>query len=713
MTLIPEERSHARDHLGFPALDSAGGNVSSASPRHSFSGEAPQNKRLLERFVIRLGMCFRIYPDDISVLKTAFSEDIPRLVSREETQACFDKLQRSGFLVQAAATSDSQCYAVPADVLESLERAEAEQQNLSREEYRVKRKKEHALLAETFLSTEVSIVRRRRYQAEALVQFRKAEAWGKLEELFQGLSMHLFGTHDSYIGRSCIDIPEHVVRYHPSFAIAIAMANASAGVATNHHHVDDAFEKPRAAPFEEVESRIDNLVAVYGPQWAKQRTIDGKLFLGIHWMRHHRQRGDIASARDIAHRLMPLVREHVAKGNLPTESNLHWFENERGVLEFMDANWQEAHGHLTKTIDMTFSTAVPGQYVPRFACTVSSLQQALNGNRQEAASLFHMATSLLDQHSDKKYIEFTLDLIQLILCVDELDFERGAHLVRKLDKRLFRYEIWGVALRFVQLFYLLLDRHSAKQARLDLTHTSGPGLSRISPLSASHVRQAHIDLLHAFGQIQRSREVYATHPEVLHDESFGYARLHFLGGRYDRALRILHSLLNKEGVTPRVRGKSSALIVAIYVRLNDINKAENALAHCLEISIKAATLLPLALLPATVRNSVIKLAQEDHRWPRLAESDGLTVYEMNCRLKQVGQCFPEQALLVDLTQREQVILQMLDEGYPQVEIARREYVALSTIKKQITSLYRKLGAANRAEALKIASKLGLLAWQTR
>ena len=708
MTLTPKEQANLPAHYSLGVMGEEFGGLVTSRPALTPTDFPSINEKFLERIALRLGMCFRVFPEDVAVIKTAFPQDVTDCLFFNGIDACFSALQARGFLSEVKGEYGSRCFAVPADVSIRLERAQREKIGLSHEEFSLVRKKEHAVLAEAFLASQVSVMRRRRYQAEALVQFRKAEEWEKLEAMFQSVSIHLFGTHDSYIGRAYIDIPHQVVQKYPAFILAMAMAEASAGVTADHNSLDNAFSHLLAAPFKEVESRLDNLVAVYGPQWPTRPTIDGKLFFGINLMRHHRQRGDIVAARDTADRLITEVPQHIQKGDLPTESNLHWLENERGILEFMDTNWQAAYLHQMKTIDMTFSKAVPGQYVPRFACTVSALQQALCGNTEEAVKLFNMAASLLDEHGDQEYIEFTLDLVQLILCLDELDFKNGERFARKLDERIFRFEIWGIAIQAVQLFDLLLDRHSANQARLDLTRTSGPGVRQLSRLNKSLVRQSEIDVLQAFGQIQRSRDLLLRHSKKSAGENVGYARLHFLGGRYDRALLLSQSILSGEDVMPRERGMASALIVATYVRLNDEQLALRELGHCLEISANAATLLPIALLPKGVREKVIKLAQADKRWSALAESVGLSVSEMERRLSRVGQCFPEEALLVDLTPRENVVLEMLDNECAQIEIARREHVTLSTIKKQIASIYRKLRVSNRNDALEVAYRLGLL-----
>ena len=61
-----------------------------------------------------------------------------------------------------------------------------------------------------------------------------------------------------------------------------------------------------------------------------------------------------------------------------------------------------------------------------------------------------------------------------------------------------------------------------------------------------------------------------------------------------------------------------------------------------------------------------------------------------------------------LTSREVELLQHLQEGLTAAAIARQMYISESTVKTHISRIYEKLGAANRAQALMIAVRTGLL-----
>ena len=61
-----------------------------------------------------------------------------------------------------------------------------------------------------------------------------------------------------------------------------------------------------------------------------------------------------------------------------------------------------------------------------------------------------------------------------------------------------------------------------------------------------------------------------------------------------------------------------------------------------------------------------------------------------------------------LSERELEVLALLASGRTNAEIARDLFVALGTVKSHLNNIYRKLGAANRAEAATRAKEMRLL-----
>jgi len=67
----------------------------------------------------------------------------------------------------------------------------------------------------------------------------------------------------------------------------------------------------------------------------------------------------------------------------------------------------------------------------------------------------------------------------------------------------------------------------------------------------------------------------------------------------------------------------------------------------------------------------------------------------------------EEAPANPLTEREREVVEMMASGATNREIAERLFLSPHTVKEYASSLYRKLGARNRAEAVRRAERLGL------
>ncbi len=80
------------------------------------------------------------------------------------------------------------------------------------------------------------------------------------------------------------------------------------------------------------------------------------------------------------------------------------------------------------------------------------------------------------------------------------------------------------------------------------------------------------------------------------------------------------------------------------------------------------------------------------------------------RLRDAGQAerFPTEVPVVNLTAREQAVLEQLGLGRTAQQAADALFVSVNTVKSQLRSLYRKLGANSRDEALVVARRIGLL-----
>lgn len=111
-------------------------------------------------------------------------------------------------------------------------------------------------------------------------------------------------------------------------------------------------------------------------------------------------------------------------------------------------------------------------------------------------------------------------------------------------------------------------------------------------------------------------------------------------------------------------------------------------------------------------------AREDHRTFATISRDDLEALtaivpalRVEIRLldeRGVAEIYPPSIDLVELSQRERVVLTALDQSGTLPEIASSLYVSRNTIKAQLRSIYAKLGVSSRTEAVAVGRQLGLL-----
>ncbi|MEY9954010.1 LuxR C-terminal-related transcriptional regulator [Leifsonia sp. EB34] len=82
--------------------------------------------------------------------------------------------------------------------------------------------------------------------------------------------------------------------------------------------------------------------------------------------------------------------------------------------------------------------------------------------------------------------------------------------------------------------------------------------------------------------------------------------------------------------------------------------------------------------------------------------------DIEAALSRIKPLFPEAAMAAQLTQRERIVLDRLQSTASLEYIARSLVVSINTVKTQTRSIYRKLGANSREEAVRVAYDLGLL-----
>jgi LuxR family maltose regulon positive regulatory protein len=177
------------------------------------------------------------------------------------------------------------------------------------------------------------------------------------------------------------------------------------------------------------------------------------------------------------------------------------------------------------------------------------------------------------------------------------------------------------------------------------------------------------------------------------------ARVALLGGDPAGALRELTAGRLEDHAHGRSAVEATLLAALAHLRLDRVPEAAAELARSVAAVGETGVVRPFRLLAREDLAALVGAAPAGQHLlvdPRLPERP----------------VFPAAASLVSLTGRERLVLEHLDTGLVPAQIAAQLVLSPNTIKSQVRSIYKKLGASSRDEALTIAHRSGILSDRT-
>ncbi|GAA4140592.1 LuxR C-terminal-related transcriptional regulator [Leifsonia shinshuensis] len=201
------------------------------------------------------------------------------------------------------------------------------------------------------------------------------------------------------------------------------------------------------------------------------------------------------------------------------------------------------------------------------------------------------------------------------------------------------------------------------------------------------------DLLMSQGNLVAAQKLIKVFPDGTNALRPVSARLLLMFREY-RSAQLLAEAVLAEGAGPRTR------VEMLLVQAEALQRLKSARATAIRLNARQlaeanALLTPFVL---TIEGQVAPLLPAS-----AAEADGV-----EAQRRRIKPLFSEAAMAAQLTQRERIVLDRLQSTASLEYIARSLVVSINTVKTQTRSIYRKLGANSREEAVRIAYDLGLL-----
>jgi len=417
------------------------------------------------------------------------------------------------------------------------------------------------------------------------------------------------------------------------------------------------------------------------------------LYVGTGYLISLRVDGRFDAADRVADRIEQLATTLIADGGDPGD-RLGWFHLQRGVTLTLQArhtaaarryqlSWQ--HRRLTAphvaanaaaNLALTHALAADPSAARRWLARHGDIDSSRTWGHHLADAGAHLASALL-----------ALDRLDAAGCRGELDHLGGGAAP---------LELWPYVTYVDAQYGLHFGDPLTVLAMLDAAQAAHhPDLAR-GEAAGILLARARADLLVAAGRGEHARILLAAQGSDLDPAvAVASARLGLLAGDPGTARRIAAHLLWRDTTDNRSRLELLLIKAVATQRMNEPARAAELTSQALALYRQTNLLRPFTTLPADDLDVLFNAA-----------GDTPGPDELGLILEHPSP-FPRSITLTQLTPREQLLATALATTASRQEIADQLYVSVNTVRKQLATLYRKLGVNSRDEALTRLAQLGL------
>ena len=190
------------------------------------------------------------------------------------------------------------------------------------------------------------------------------------------------------------------------------------------------------------------------------------------------------------------------------------------------------------------------------------------------------------------------------------------------------------------------------------------------------------------------------------DATVTLARALLAGGDPRAARRALLGAPASGPASDSVRAAAWLIDAQLSFGSGDHPQGRRSLEHALRLAEPEQLRLPFAMERSWIKPVLRHDPELAHPYRRLLEPDLISPARDEARLQDAGRPVP---LIVEpLSEREREVLEHVAALESTAEIATEMYISVNTVKTHLKSIYRKLSATHRGEAVRHARQFGLL-----
>lgn len=281
-------------------------------------------------------------------------------------------------------------------------------------------------------------------------------------------------------------------------------------------------------------------------------------------------------------------------------------------------------------------------------------------------------------------------LARLLLRLDRWELAQAEGFLRSRAPASFGW-LWPVALHAHVQHALLTGRHEQGQRLVEQAVDTVGRLPRTS-LGRDVVDQSRAALLTAVGQLAKAWDAVREGGTRTPGRQLAEAHVLYAAGELDATRYLVRAVGSEPLVTRRHRVLLTAIEAALALATDDRLVADRALAHVAVETTSQRWRSYLAHVPPQVLHAL--------------PASTLTSTQQRAVLEDPAiPWVPAPLVTAPLSPKERLVLRLLVDGAGRDQVADQLGVSVNTVKTHVRHLYAKLGVGNRAELLRLVSRL--------
>lgn len=517
------------------------------------------------------------------------------------------------------------------------------------------------------------------HDLHALQHARAAEDWTTFGASWTSAGASLAAARPTEIESVLRDLPPAVIRRHPSIAVV-------RGALTARHRGGAPLTQAAAAQWE-----FARLASAVKPSSLTRMPASDLLLIGAGQVVDLRRRGRVDQIAEVTDRITAAWSRRRERGESAGDS-LSWFYLQCGITDHLRLR----HADASRWYKLSWRHRRAGHISGgRLAASALALVEAMTGRHDEADIWMREHRSLgRGTAPSQESADAIVAVATQLGAVDRLDASTP-RLSAEIAHAAAASEFWPFATFACARWELVFGQPTTGLGVLARAQT-GQHEDHSEAADALLIR-VRAELLLAVGQGHRAMRILKS-AEASSDPMLAVplSWLHLLAANPADARRVAARALVQEGSTTSDRIELSLVRAIAAMRLADTSEARTAFEQAVSLASDSGVFRPFAL----PRRDVMRTLQQTLR---------LTLPDtLGSRLATAPSVYPEAVSLVRLTRRERQIAAELQRGLSRDQMAEQMFVSINTVKKQLASMYRKLGVTSRSDALARLDQFGLL-----